>query len=274
MRVSSLMAACCMLATGQLIFAQGGSQADPISGTWKGDIGLDLTNRMPITLELKFDGKTAVSGTFNGLQEPGEIKSGTFDTTTGALKLGLGKIGDSAVLLTFEGTALGGTATGRVTGENKVGSFIITQPARAGAAAAAAPPAGSDTAALRAGFDEVSGWIAKSAELVPAEKYSYRPTPAVRTYGQLIAHVADGQNYYCARASGRQVQWSDAIEKGSSDKAVVIEKLKQSIAACAAVYGSGGERGQMMANIAHSNLHYGNIITYIRMLGLVPPSSQ
>lgn len=127
--------------------------------------------------------------------------------------------------------------------------------------------------AARKGFEEVSGWVTKAADLVPADKYTYRPTQSVRTFGQLIAHVADGQTYYCARAAGRSVQWSDATEKGNTDKATVMQKLKQSVDACNAVYGGAGKVGQLIANIGHTSLHYGNIITYMRMLGLVPPSS-
>jgi DinB family protein len=275
MKCRCLLTACCVLSSSVWIFAQAGATpADPISGTWTGDIGLDLTNRKPITMVLKFDGKTAVSGTFTGLPEPGEVKTGTFDPKTGALKLGLGITGEGAVRLVFDGTAIRGTATGRVTGDNNTGSFFIALPAGAGAAGVSKQPGGSEMAALRTGFTELSGWVVKAADLVPTEKYTYRPAPTVRTYGQLIAHIADSHNYYCARAAGRPAQWSDAIEKGNTDKATIVEKLKQSIDACNAAYGGAGQAGPMIANVGHTSLHYGNIITYMRMLGLVPPSSQ
>jgi hypothetical protein len=58
----------------------------------------------------------------------------------------------------------------------------------------------NDTApALRNGCGEVSGWVTKAADLAPADKYSYRPAPTVRTFGQQLAHIADSYNYYCAR---------------------------------------------------------------------------
>ena len=129
-------------------------------------------------------------------------------------------------------------------------------------------------AAVRAGFTEVSGWVTKSAELIPADKYAYKPTASVRTVGQMLAHIADSYGYYCARASKRNVEWSDAIEKGATDKATLAPKLEQALDACKAVYAAGtGDIGQLMANVAHTNLHYGNLITYIRMLGMVPTSS-
>jgi uncharacterized damage-inducible protein DinB len=135
------------------------------------------------------------------------------------------------------------------------------------------PRAGDLAPGLHHGFTEVSGWVTKAAELVPPDKYSYRPVASVRTFGQQIAHIADAYTYYCATAAGRKVQWLDAIEKGSTDKAALVQKLKQSTDACSGAYVAASQVAPLMANIAHTNLHYGNIITYLRMMGLVPPSS-
>ena len=98
---------------------------------------------------------------------------------------------------------------------------------------------------------------------------------SVDIVGQMIGHIADSYGYYCGRAAkGRGVEWSDTIEKGKTDKATLAPRLKQAVDACNAVYGTGtGDIGQLMANVAHTNLHYGNLITYIRMLGMTPPSS-
>jgi uncharacterized damage-inducible protein DinB len=139
---------------------------------------------------------------------------------------------------------------------------------------AAQQPAPTDVKAyLQRNWNEVSGWIAKSADLVPADKYGYKPAATVRTFGQLIGHVADGLDFYCARAGGRNVEWADPIEKGLTDKATVTSKLKQSIDACNAQFSGNGAPGYLVDNVAHTSLHYGNIITYLRMMGLVPPSS-
>src|SRR5262249_38293527 len=134
-------------------------------------------------------------------------------------------------------------------------------------------PTQIDTATvLRKGFSEVSGWVTKAADLVPADKYNYKPTQSVRAFGQLIAHIADSYNYYCAAAGGAKTQWSDAVEKGALDKATLVQKLKQATSACDAAYGAS-QAPPLIANIAHTNLHYGNIITYMRMMGMTPPSS-
>ncbi|MBL8985481.1 MAG: DinB family protein [Gemmatimonadetes bacterium] len=139
-------------------------------------------------------------------------------------------------------------------------------------APAAAQPSADPATLVKAGFSEVSEWITKAADLVPADKWSYRPVATVRTFGQMVAHVADSYTFYCARAAGKKVEWADPIEKGPTDKATVSGKLAQATAQCNAVYATGA-LPPLMANIGHSNLHYGNLITYIRMMGLTPPSS-
>ena len=125
---------------------------------------------------------------------------------------------------------------------------------------------------LRGGFEEVSAWITKAAEMVPADKYAYKPTSTVRTYGELVAHVADGYNWYCKNARGTKTEWSDAVEKGKTDKATVTAALKAALDGCTAAY-RNGQMLPLMQNIGHANLHYGNIITYLRMMGMTPPSS-
>jgi hypothetical protein len=86
-------------------------------------------------------------------------------------------------------------------------------------------------------------------------------------------HLADAYGYYCGRPTNPRTQWSDAIAKGPTDKATLAPKLEQALDACNAAYSGNGDIGQLMANVAHTSLHYGNLVTYIRMLGMVPPSS-
>jgi uncharacterized damage-inducible protein DinB len=127
---------------------------------------------------------------------------------------------------------------------------------------------------LRNSFNEVNEWVTKAAEMVPAEKYNYRPVDTVRTFGELIAHVTDSYNYFCARGVGNKVEWSTPVEKGTTDKDTLLPKLKEAVGKCNAAYGSSnGQLRPLFINIGHTNLHYGNIITYMRMMGLKPPSS-
>jgi hypothetical protein len=96
----------------------------------------------------------------------------------------------------------------------------------------------------------------------------------VRTFGELIAHVTDSYNYFCARGVGNKVEWSTPVEKGTTDKDTLLPKLKEAVGKCNAAYGSSnGQLRPLFINIGHTNLHYGNIITYMRMMGLKPPSS-
>jgi uncharacterized damage-inducible protein DinB len=142
----------------------------------------------------------------------------------------------------------------------------------AGLQARQAPP--DALGAANAGFAEVSGWLSKSAELIPADKYTYKPIGTVRSVGEMLAHAADGMQWYCGMAAGRKVEWSDATEKGRTDKATITAALKKATDGCGTVYGHANSRiDQLFANIAHANLHYGNLVTYMRMLGLTPPSS-
>lgn len=132
---------------------------------------------------------------------------------------------------------------------------------------------GDPGSAVRKNWDLVAKWVSASAELVPADKFSYRPAASVRTFAQLIGHIADSHNYYCAAASGQKRDWSDPVEKGPQDRATLVARLKQSVAACNKVYTTAAQSEPLIDNVAHSSLHYGNVITYLRMMGLTPPSS-
>jgi uncharacterized damage-inducible protein DinB len=127
---------------------------------------------------------------------------------------------------------------------------------------------------LRNGFNEVNDWVTKAAETVPADKYTYKPVDTVRSFGQLIAHITDSYNYFCAQGVGNKVEWSEAVEKGNTDKDTLLPKLKEAVGRCNAAYSAGNAQFRpLMANVGHTSLHYGNIITYMRMMGLKPPSS-
>lgn len=155
-----------------------------------------------------------------------------------------------------------------------ISSISIAAQSSTDSASPQQPATANPTAVVRAGFGEVADWVTKSADMVPSEKYSYKPVETVRTFGQLIGHIADSYNYFCARGAGNKVEWSDPIEKGTTDKATLVPKLKQALDKCNAVYGSNtGQLEPLMINVSHTSLHYGNIITYMRMLGMKPPSS-
>lgn len=250
-----------------LVTASAALAQDPVTGTWKAELRPNAGGSRSATFELKYDGTSTVTGAISGMPSRGEVKTGTYDPVKKAMKLEIGPQGQGA-MLTLTGTLVDGIMTGTVIGADGTdGTFLFRKEG-------AASSGGDAAKAVQTGFAEVSAWVTKAAALVPADKYSYKPTSTVRSYGQIIAHIADSYLYYCGRATKRDTQWSDEIEKASTEKAALVPKLAQAVQSCNAAYAAGnGDVGQLMANVAHTNLHYGNLITYIRMLGMTPPSS-
>jgi uncharacterized damage-inducible protein DinB len=250
--------------------ASGAPQGDPISGAW----GQGKTT----LLQLEFDGKREVSGTIFSVNPGGTtsapIRTGTFDLGARALSLAGEIKGPDGQMVPYliEGTLANGTLSLNFSIADKSGSVSLTRIADAGQAAAAntASPGSIDSAAtLRKHFGEVSGLVLEAADLVPADKYSYRPTPTVRTFGELVGHIADSYGFYCGKAGAQRAESSSG---GAQEKAALTRRLKDATSTCTAP-SSTADAEALIGNIAHTNLHYGNMVTYMRMLGLVPPSS-
>ena len=131
--------------------------------------------------------------------------------------------------------------------------------------------------------------ILGSVDKIPEEMWSFQPTKEVRTVAQLFAHVADAQYEFCGvAAEGKSV--SKDMEKTQKTKADIVPALKEAFAYCDGAYAkmtdtSAAEMvsffgmkitrlGAMDFNIAHTMEHYGNLVTYMRIKGIVPPSSE
>lgn len=143
-------------------------------------------------------------------------------------------------------------------------------------------------ASIKLTYDLVKGYITKSAEMVPQEKYSYQPTAQVRTMGQLFGHIANSTTMICAAASGMKAPASADAEKMTS-KADIQKALASAFAFCdhtftmvsaananepVDLFGMKHTRaGAFAFNNTHLFEHYGNLVTYLRMNGMVPPSS-
>jgi len=162
-------------------------------------------------------------------------------------------------------------------------------PLAAQAAQSAATPANASVTAVRDIWQMMTNYVTRSAEMMPEEKYSYRPTPDVRTFGELIGHVAGAQHMICAIALGEQPPAEDAVEKSAKTKAALIEALKASTAFCDKAFSQSDADARTTANLfgrdvtrfhalvlnaTHNGEHYGNLVTYLRINGMVPPSSQ
>jgi uncharacterized damage-inducible protein DinB len=157
-------------------------------------------------------------------------------------------------------------------------------------AQAPAAPAGDPwTAAARAQFAIVKGYLTKTAEKVSEDLYAFKPTPEVRSFGQLLGHTADSNYAICAAALGEKPPVA-GIEKTKTTKTDLMRALNDALAYCdkafAAMDGAkgaepikffGGQQPRLAVlwfNTAHDFEHYGNLVTYMRLKGIVPPSSE
>jgi uncharacterized damage-inducible protein DinB len=134
--------------------------------------------------------------------------------------------------------------------------------------------------------------IAGSVDKMPAEHFAFKPVPEVMSYAEMLTHIVEAQYGYCSTVKG-------AANPGASpnfkvtDKAAVGQLVKDSFAYCDDAFaaltnenalemltrGSAPNQrqlarvNQLTQLIVHGNEHYGNLVTYMRMKGIVPPSS-
>ena len=143
-------------------------------------------------------------------------------------------------------------------------------------------------ASMKTTYDVVKGYITKAAAQIPEDKYTYQPTKEVRTMGQLFGHIADASAMICETAAGIKPAGAGGAEKLAT-KAELQKAVAAAFATCdralAAIttananetvdlFGMKHSRiGAIAFNSAHLFEHYGNIVTYMRMNGMVPPSS-
>ena len=145
------------------------------------------------------------------------------------------------------------------------------------------------TAATKYMYSMTKNDLLKSAEEMPEENYSFKPVSTVRSFGQLVGHVADAQYEFCGAVIGDGKQ-PPGIEKSKTSKADLIQALKDGFAYCDQAYvgmtdahaaeiikffGHDAPKLSILNfNSLHNMEHYGNMVTYLRIKGLVPPSSQ
>lgn len=154
-----------------------------------------------------------------------------------------------------------------------------------------APAPISEIAALKNAYNGLKANVTKAADRMPEADYAFKASPDIRTFGQLIGHIADTQARFCAVAGGATPGTTDA-EKTKTAKADLVAALKASFDACDGVFsaltddditkmvsaGRGASRSKTallwQLIIGHTNEEYGYLAVYMRIKGIVPPSTQ
>ena len=131
-------------------------------------------------------------------------------------------------------------------------------------------------------YTSVKGYLTRAAAAMPEENYSFKPTPDIRTFGALLAHIADHQMRYCSTALGARKEGGAA----KTTKADLVAALAASFAECDAAWdsitdanatemvGQRSKLGTLILDVMHSNEEYGYMAIYFRLKGIVPPSTD
>jgi uncharacterized damage-inducible protein DinB len=155
---------------------------------------------------------------------------------------------------------------------------------------AAAQPAANPLSAFdKRAYGHVKDLLLRSADKMPEENYKFKPVDTVRSYGQIIGHLADAQYIFCSKAL-EEKDPALKVEETKTAKADLIAALKDAFAYCDKAYDGmtdasgvqtvklfGGDTPKLdvlEVNNIHNMEHYGNLVTYMRMKGIVPPSSE
>jgi uncharacterized damage-inducible protein DinB len=133
------------------------------------------------------------------------------------------------------------------------------------------------------------GTLLRLAEQMPEENYGFKPNEGVRSFGQILGHVAEAQYFFCSIVLGEKSP-APKIEQSKTSKADLIAALKDAFAYCDKAYDGMTDAsatqmvkfmgrdmpklGVLANNMVHTSEHYGNLVTYGRMKGIVPPTSD
>jgi len=138
-------------------------------------------------------------------------------------------------------------------------------------------------------FARMKTILVSSAEKMPEENYNFKPTDTVRSYGQIVGHIADAQYNFCAMSLG-ETNPGLKVEETKTSKADLVAALKGALAYCDKAYDTMTDVtglqtvkmfgmdmpkfGVLNINNAHDMEHYGNLVTYMRLKNVVPPTSE
>lgn len=175
--------------------------------------------------------------------------------------------------------------------------FLLTALFLTGTASMAAAQTASGaqpiSEATRAAWEGVRKNIKASADLMAEANYDFKPTAEVRSFGQILAHLAGANYVFCSAAKGEKSPHAeDEFEKAATTRAAIIAALGASLTYCDAAFAAADDTklgepidmpfgmprspraAALLGEIGHMNEHYGNLVTYFRIKGIVPPSSR
>jgi len=152
-----------------------------------------------------------------------------------------------------------------------------------------APVANPVTSTVKAQLTRYAKNMAAAADLMPAEKYNFKPTPEMNTFGHLILHIAQSNNFLCAKISGTAAPDIKLTDTDAKDK--LVAALKASFEYCTASLANVDDSklgdpltlfGNRPASRAAALIalsddwydHYGTQAIYLRLNGILPPTAQ
>jgi uncharacterized damage-inducible protein DinB len=158
---------------------------------------------------------------------------------------------------------------------------------------AAVKPADSPSQAVLASWNEIGRKLTAMAEDFPEDKYDFKPTPAQRSFAEQLLHAANANYFFTNLALGQKPPAEEDPKRADyKTKADVVAFVKKAFADGAAAIKAKGDKGMSdlivdpFANqqvrvsvmawgiIEHSGEHYGQLVVYYRLSGLVPPESR
>jgi hypothetical protein len=156
-------------------------------------------------------------------------------------------------------------------------------------AAFAQAPTTGPAGEVQGSYNRIKPNVIKAAEKMPEADYQYKPTPEIRSFARVINHVTEAQFHTCTTLNGDKFD-PKSVPADTADKATILAGLKASFDECDKAYAAltdtnitellaaGSAKrsriGMAWGNVSHDNEQYAELSTYLRLKGLVPPTSE
>jgi uncharacterized damage-inducible protein DinB len=167
---------------------------------------------------------------------------------------------------------------------------MITMGVARGQAPAGATGSAGPAAEVQHSYAGLKGNVLKAADKMPAEDYQFKATPDVRTFARVVNHITEAQLHTCGAVNHTAMDALAKVPAETADKAAIVEALKASFVECDKAYASATDAtmtemfeagktkrsgaGLLWGNVSHDNEQYATLALYLRLKGLVPPSSE